>query len=316
MNGMGSLGTGYGQRYGPTKANPTAPSGEMSGIAGWRWIFIMQGLLTVVVALIGAFTIADFPEKAAQKSKSFALSFLTQKEADFFVARIEKDRQDAIAEPFQLSAYLRCGLDSKIWGFATLFMLTTTSTYAIAYFLPIILHDGMGFEAAMAECLIAPPYIFAAIWMFGCAWIGDKYRIRGPIIIVNALLGVIGLPLLGFCEGAAIRYFGVFLATTSCNANIPAILSYQANNLRGQWKRAFASATLVGAGGIGGIIGSTVFRAQDKPGYAPGMYTTIIACALVVVLTAVMDLKFHRANKRAEAGGKVIEGLEGFRYTL
>lgn len=45
------------------------------------------------------------------------------------------------------------------------------------------------------------------------------------------------------------------------------ILTYQANNIRGQWKRALCSATLVGTGGIGGIIGSTIFRAQDKPGY-------------------------------------------------
>lgn len=266
--------------------------------------------------MIGAFTIADFPEKAATKSKSFALSFLTQREADFVVARIEKDRSDAIAEPFNLSVYLRCAADSKIWGFATLFGLTTTTTYAIAYFLPIILHEGMGFTAAMAECLIAPPYIFAAIWMYGCAYIGDKHHIRGPIIIVNAALGLIGLPLLGFVKTPAVRYFGVFLATTSCNANIPTILSYQANNLRGQWKRALASATLVGAGGIGGIIGSTVFRSQDKPGYLPGIYATTIACALVIVITCLMEFKFHRANKRAAAGGKIIEGLEGFRYTL
>ena len=165
MNGLGDLGKDYGQHYGPTKANPTLKPGVMEGIAGWRWIFIMQGLITCVVAVIGAFTIADFPENAANKSKSFALSFLNQKEANFIVARIQKDREDAIAEPFHLSTYLRCGLDSKIWGFAALFGLTTTTTYAIAYFLPIILHEGMGFDTAMAECLIAPPYVVAAIWM-------------------------------------------------------------------------------------------------------------------------------------------------------
>jgi hypothetical protein len=42
-------------------------------------------------------------------------------------------------------------------------------------------------------------------------------------------------------------------------------MAYQANNIRGQWKRAFASATLVGFGGLGGIAGSTVFRQQDSP---------------------------------------------------
>lgn len=42
-------------------------------------------------------------------------------------------------------------------------------------------------------------------------------------------------------------------------------MAYQANNIRGQWKRAFASATLVGFGGLGGIAGSTVFRQEDSP---------------------------------------------------
>lgn len=112
------------------------------------------------------------------------------------------------------------------------------------------------------------------------------------------------------------RYFGVFLATTAANANIPCVLTWQANNIRGQWKRALCSATLVGAGGLGGIVGSTVFRAQDSPNYRPGIYTTMIAAALIIVIALVMDLKFWRANKRADAGGKPIEGLVGFRYTM
>lgn len=131
---------------------------------------ILQGTITCVIGLIGALLIVDFPEKAATKSKSFAFRFLNEKEAAFVVARIEKDRHDAIPEPFALGSYLKNALDLKVWGFAWLFMLTTTNTYAIAYFLPIILYDGMGFTLAASECLIAPPYVAAAIWMFGCAW--------------------------------------------------------------------------------------------------------------------------------------------------
>jgi len=41
----------------------------------------------------------------------------------------------------------------------------------------------------------------------------------------------------------------------------------------------------------------------------------MIACGLVMVITLLLEWKFARANKRAAAGGKVIEGLEGFRYT-
>jgi hypothetical protein len=108
----------------------------------------------------------------------------------------------------------------------------------------------------------------------------------------------------------------VFLATSAVNANVPCVLTWQANNIRGQWKRALCSATLVGFGGIGGIIGSTVFRSQDAPEYRPGIWTCMIACALIIVITLAMDFKFQRANKRAASGGKPIEGLVGFRYTL
>ena len=93
-------------------------------------------------------------------------------------------------------------------------------------------------------------------------------------------------------------------------------LRYNSNNVRGQWKRALTSATLVGGGSIGGIIGTTVFRAKDAPNYRPGMLATLIANALIVLIVIGLSIKFHRANKRVDAGGKPIEGLVGFKYTL
>lgn len=109
---------------------------------------------------------------------------------------------------------------------------------------------------------------------------------------------------------------GVFLATAAANANIPCILTWQANNIRGQWKRALCSATLVGAGGIGGILGGTVFRTQDAPDYFLGIVACMVSAGFIIILSLMLNLKFWRANKRAASGGKVIEGLEGFRYTL
>ncbi|OKP12210.1 hypothetical protein PENSUB_1946 [Penicillium subrubescens] len=53
----------------------------------------------------------------------------------------------------------------------------------------------------------------------------------------------------------------------SGSANIPASLTYQSNNIVGQWRRAFGSALVIGAGGVGGVVGSLVFRNQDKPNY-------------------------------------------------
>jgi len=287
---------------------------QMKGVAGyngWRWIFIMEGILTCVIAVIGYFALVPFPDQA-KGSKHF----LSDAEVDFAIARIQHDRADVEALPFQLGQYFRHALDLKIWGFASLFGLCTVTSYAIAYFLPVILRLKMGFDIAESQCLVAPPYAAAGIFMYVQAIYADKIRNRASSVIINALFCIVGLPILAFTENNGARYFGVFLATIGANANIPAILTYQANNIRGQWKRALCSATLVGFGGIGGIIGSTVFRQVDAPGYTPGIITCLIANGLIILVTLALTFKFHRANKRVDAGGKMIEGQPGFKYTL
>ncbi|KAL4904014.1 hypothetical protein BDW74DRAFT_31494 [Aspergillus multicolor] len=287
---------------------------QMDGIggqAGWRWIFIIEGILTCVLGIGSYIVLVDFPE---QSPKSW--HFLNESEAAYIIASIESDRSDVYAEPFTIRGYLCNTKDSKVWLYAILYMLTTANTYSIAYFLPIILQESMGFSVVKAQCLVAPPYVAAAIVMFVQGVVADKWRIRGPVVAVNAAMGLLGLGLLGYLNSPAPRYFGVFLATIGGNANCPALVSWQSNNIRGQWKRALTSATLIGGGSIGGILGTTVFRAQDAPGYRPGLLTTMLANAIIIVIVGVLTLKFYRANRRVDAGGKPVEGLSGFKYTL
>jgi MFS family permease len=196
----------------------------------------------------------------------------------------------------------------------------------------------MGYGVGESQCLVAPPYGFAGIVMYATAWVGDKYRMRAPILIFNALLAIIGLPMMGFAKSDAVRYVGVFFTVAGANANIPACMAYQANNVRGQWTRAFSSATLVGFGGLGGIVSSLVFREQDAPGYRPGMYAAIAYVPpsslfpfsdlanltdcftrcniLIVILVLTLSLWFRICNKQADRGKRVIEGDVAFRYTI
>ncbi|KAF1937940.1 MFS general substrate transporter [Clathrospora elynae] len=243
-----------GVHHGPTKKALQPPSSSVLGV------------LTVAISLIGWY---------------FIKKFLEQDEADFIVARIEQDRHDVVAEEFNLKNYLVGALDLKSWGFAPIFMFTITMTYAIAYFLPIIIKDGVGFSPAAVNCLIAPPDIFSAL-----------YHIRFPWIIANGLLALIGLPFIGFPNNVGVQYFRFCLATAATNSNIFCIFTWQANNIRGQWKRALCSATLVGA-------------ASDAPNYLPGIVACTIAAGLIVVVALLAD-----------AEGKVIERMEGLRYTL
>ncbi|KAL4965308.1 putative phthalate transporter [Aspergillus stella-maris] len=281
------------------------------GIEGWRWIFILEGVITGFIGILAIIFLVDFPDRAHKSWK-----FLSERECAFVVRRINRDRNDGDAEPFSLRRFLKPALDLKIWGFALIFFCVTTVSYAIAYFLPIILSEGMGFSTGTSQCLVAPPYVFAGFIMYGTSWVGDKYRTRGPVLIFNALLCIIGLPMMGFSTNHAVQYVGVFFTVAGSNSNIPAVMAYQANNVRGQWTRALSSATLVGFGGIGGIAGSLVFREQDKPTYGPGVWCAIACNLLLMGIVVVQSLWFRYANRQAEEGRRIIEGAPGFRYTI
>ncbi|KAL4905041.1 hypothetical protein BDW74DRAFT_185179 [Aspergillus multicolor] len=283
----------------------------LQGLNGWQWIFIMQAVLTFIIGILCMIFVVDFPDKGYN-----AWGFLNEKECAFILRRLDRDRADANPEPFDIVKFLRPALDLKIWAFAFIFFATTTVTYGIAYFLPIILRDNMGFDVAEAQCLTAPPYALAGILMVSTSWVADRYRMRAPILVFNSLVTLVGLPIMGFASGSGVRYFGVFLTTAGVNANIPASMAYQANNIRGQWTRAFASATLVAFGGIGGIAGSLVFRSQDAPDYVPGIWA-VMACQLcLLVVVGALSFYFWRCNQKADRGEKIIEGSPDFRYTL
>lgn len=128
----------------------------------------------------------------------------------------------------------------------------------------------MGYTTLDAQLLTAPPYVFAAIFSFSLAILSDKTGYRGPFIIFQSIVAIVGLCLTAFHTNNAVRYFGVFLGIGGGSANVASILGYLQNNTSGYSRRGFATAITIGGGGVGGIIASTVFRSKDAPGYRPG----------------------------------------------
>lgn len=134
--------------------------------------------------------------------------------------------------------------------------------YSVGYYLPIILQQKLGYSQAAAQGLSTPPYIVAMLLMYVEGATSDKFRYRSPMLFLNAFICITGLCVLVWAPSAGAQYFGAILVTAGCSANIPTTMVFQANNVRGTWKRAFSSASLISFGGTGGIAGSLVFRSE------------------------------------------------------
>ncbi|KAK8856563.1 MFS transporter [Apiospora arundinis] len=284
--------------------------GGRAGLAGWRWMFLVQGLISCVLGIVTYFWIVDFPENAHR-----SLWFLTADEQELAVRRIQDDRRDVEADPFAWRKVLRHAADPKVYGFAVLFFLLNLVSTSLSYFLPIILRNGMGFSEDASILLSAPPYYYSVIPVLLSSIVADRLRLRGPVIIFNCLCLVAGFGMLGFAEQVTVRYVGTYLATGAYISNWAALSSYQANNIAGQWKRVFTAAAVTACNGAGGIVGSFIVRQPEAPRYMTAVWVSIGSHIAIIAVVGVFSLYFYRANSRQKRGRVVLEGTEGFRYT-
>jgi MFS family permease len=176
----------------------------------------------------------------------------------------------------------------------------------------------MGYSPAITQLLSAPPVVFAVITALAVSWTSDKIHMRSPAIVLQCLIGITGLMITAYHSNDGVRYFGLFLGQAGCQGNVPAILAYQANNLRMQSKRAVSSALQIGFGSIGGIIASTVFFEHEAPYYRTGLWITASLQFFIISIVACMTVFFIAMNKKVDNGTlkHPVEGLVGFKYTL
>ncbi|KAJ5577849.1 uncharacterized protein N7459_006813 [Penicillium hispanicum] len=302
---VAGLATGTLVNYGLTNLNGVA------GLADWRWMFIVQGLISCFLGCLTYWWMIDFPENA---HRSFR--FLSDREAEVAVNRIQDDRRDVILEPFSWSKVFRHFLDFKIYGFGCMFFLLNLVSTSLSYFLPTIL-NGLGFNSRQAILLSTPPYYWAVIPVTLTSLAADVYRVRAPLIIFNSLILIAGFLMLGLpiSTHLTVRYAGTFLATGAYVSNWAALNAFMANNVAGQWKRVATAATVSAFNGLGGVAGSFIVRSQDAPQYLLAIWVSVGSHILLILIVGAFTLYFYVANRHQRDDIKVIEGVTGFRYT-
>ncbi len=282
----------------------------LQNYSGWRWIFIIEGILTVVIAVMGLLLLVDFPDRS---------TFLTEEQKEMVMTRIHRDRGDSHADPMTKAKFISYLCEPKIWLFATWFCVTTLGTYSMSYFLPRILR-GMGFTDTMSQVLLAPPYVWAVVPAMVHAYFADKFKnMRAWMMLSGCLQCILGTILYSQLPESmkAGRYAGTFLAVGAANGNVGLIISWSQCSIRNQSKRGFTSALVVAFGGIGGILASLLFMDKEsKIGYPTGVWSVVGLNCFQVITIIGLRFFFKYRNRLADQGKVVIEGDAKFRYQL
>jgi predicted MFS family arabinose efflux permease len=155
----------------------------IGGRAGWAWIFILEGLFSIVMGIAGFFLVPSTPRGSR---------FLTDGEKVIIERRLAKDRPSIEpAERFSPTEVLR-SLKSPhvILSFIIFFMIGTT-LYGLALFLASIVNQ-LGFSATRTQLLSVGPFAAGFFVTLLAAYLSDRHKTRAIPIAMLAVIAVIG----------------------------------------------------------------------------------------------------------------------------
>jgi len=249
----------------------------VAGLGGWRWIFIIvnispsildtaadispkEGLLTVVVSIAAYFFVYNYPATAR---------FLTPKEREYVVERLKEDSDAARNEKFTWDGVIQALKDPKVWLYGLSFHAMSLPIYTLSLFLPTIIRD-LGYTAAQAQLLSTPPYVAAFILTMASAVYAERTKLRAPFIIASSALAIVGYIVLITSHRPGVSYTGTIIATSGLYSATAIVLSWPANNVSGQTKRAVANAMQLSIGNMGAILGTQLYRPKWSPRFFVG----------------------------------------------
>lgn len=282
--------------FGGLLASAIGKMDGFSGYRGWRWIFILEGVLTCVVSFFLFFLLPDFPEEA---------KWLTPEERAFVRARLREDQgRSARDRPITLSDVGRVFRDPKVIVGGFMYFGLIVPAYGYAYFSPVIIRS-YGYSPIQTQLHSVPPYTAAFGFAMFIAWASDRLRHRFAFTVLPILTCVAGLGALLAVFGAPDTQYGMlFLVAMGCYSAMPVVVCWFNMNLGGHHRRAVGSAWQIGFGNIGGIIAVYAFLAKDAPRYTNGYAICIGFSCLSLLCCALYGALCWRDNRNRDRGGR------------
>lgn len=284
---------------------------EMSGVAGykgWRWIFIIEGVITVVFGASAFFVLPDSPSHSTRWLSEVQIRHCNYLYIKYRAGHAQ--RQAAIGEVaitrVQKWKILRSViLDWQIYLQSLIFMASSVPTYALKFTLPQIMVN-MGFNSTRAQLLSAPPYIAGAISALCVSKVADRCFWRLPFIVGPLLCLMIAYTVLfsfsaKISSNVALCYTFVHVATISVYPVVPGTNTWTLNNLANSTKRAMGIAYMIALGNCGGIIGSLIFVGSESPRYQTGWGTSLAFICVGICSALTLETTYKLINKRRDA---------------
>ncbi|KLO18029.1 MFS general substrate transporter [Schizopora paradoxa] len=281
------------------------------GRAAWRWLFYIEGSLTIAVAIAAIFILPDFPTTTR---------WLSPIERSLAIRRMEEDGNIGAKPSHKSNTHWAHGLwlaviDWKVW-WLTLALTSEVTALSFNAFFPTLTAT-LGFDTTISLVLVAPPFIVTACAAFFNSRHSDKTGERFYHITIPLLVGILGFIVAISTMNTAARYVSLFLMSLSyCGYMV--MFAWISNSIpRPPSKRAVAIAFTNCFSQLGNVAGSYVWQSTWGPSYK-NSYAICISCqGLTIIMCWIFRKHLRKLNEDLEQKERE-KGLQkqGFRYLL
>ncbi|EPE27776.1 MFS general substrate transporter [Glarea lozoyensis ATCC 20868] len=289
------------------------------GLRAWRWLFIIEGAITVVIAAIAFFILPNFPKTT---------TWLTEEERGLAVWRLEEDigAEDWLDSQHQS---FKQGLKLAFTDVKTYILMVMlfgiVASGTVTNFFPTVVKT-LNYNDVNTLLLTAPPYVLAVITTFANSWHADRTGERFFHITIPLCFAVFAYILAAATTKTGPRYVAMMFMVPGVYTGYVVALAWISNSLpRPPAKRAAALAFINAISNTSSIYASYMYSASAGPRYVVAMGVNC-AMALTAMLAALtLRIILVRLNKKLERGifvegainsGTTEAGKNGFRFRL
>ncbi|KAM3512004.1 hypothetical protein MY11210_004330 [Beauveria gryllotalpidicola] len=256
----------------------------VAGLAGWRWVYIIEGIFSILIAPVIWFGLPNDPSNAY---------FLTDKEKRIMKVRAIQRAQYMGSEDFSWKE-IRIGLkDPKLYMSGAIQFCQDILLYGFSTFLPSIIVS-MGYSVIQAQYLSIPVYIFGGLAFLAAAFISDRYCIRGPLLWLTNVPGIVGYVLIICSSSNGVKFFGTFLCAVSVYNGPGLNLTWLNVNVAPHYRRATAIGMQLSIGNSAGVVAGQIYRTAP---YRLGNIFSVAALGLSQALVIVKWLYLRKQNR-------------------
>lgn len=183
----------------------------VNGWAGWQWVFLLEGIPSIIAGVVTYFYLTDKPEQA---------TWLTARERDLVRVDLERDAKALGQREHSMLASLK---DSKIWLLILIFFCIIAANSSLTFYGPTLVKE-LGFtNPLMVGWIMSAAYLCGAVGMIYNGFHSDKHQEARWHCGLAAALGAVSLLVVAFAlkTSAALTLAALTLAIVGTMSAIP-----------------------------------------------------------------------------------------------